>query len=90
MPFLKPLMPQTHTVPGFRLGPDLPRCRVQVRVKLGRDVDWDFAAETQQATPDLHGSKDVKRNTPTQQPTIPWLSLLRQRPRQCSTLQLTQ
>ena len=24
MPFLKPLMPQTHTVPGFRLGPDLP------------------------------------------------------------------
>jgi len=25
MPFLKPLMPQTHTVPGFRLGPDRPR-----------------------------------------------------------------
>jgi len=24
MPFLKPFMPQTHTVPGFRLGPDLP------------------------------------------------------------------
>jgi len=24
MPFLKPLMPQKHTVPGFRLGPDLP------------------------------------------------------------------
>jgi len=23
MPFLKPFMPQTHTVPGFRLGPDL-------------------------------------------------------------------
>ena len=33
---------------------------------------------------------DVKRSTPTQQPTIPWSSLLRQRPRQCSTLQLTQ
>jgi len=25
VPFLKPCMPQTHTVPGFRLGPDLPR-----------------------------------------------------------------
>jgi len=25
MPFLKPFMPLTHTVPGFRLGPDLPR-----------------------------------------------------------------
>jgi len=25
MPFLKPRMPQTRTVPGFRLGPDLPR-----------------------------------------------------------------
>ena len=24
VPFLKPFMPQTHTVPGFRLGPDLP------------------------------------------------------------------
>jgi len=24
LPFLKPLMPQTHTNPGFRLGPDLP------------------------------------------------------------------
>jgi len=24
MPFLKPFMPQTHTVPDFRLGPDLP------------------------------------------------------------------
>ena len=24
MPFLKPLMPQTHIVPGFRSGPDLP------------------------------------------------------------------
>jgi len=35
-------------------------------------------------------SKDVKRSTPTQQPTIPWSSLLRQRPRQCSRLQLTQ
>ena len=35
-------------------------------------------------------SRDVKRSTPTQQPTIPWSSLLRQRPRQCSTLQLTQ
>ena len=35
-------------------------------------------------------AKDVKRSTPTQQPTIPWSSLLRQRPRQCSTLQLTQ
>ena len=35
-------------------------------------------------------SRDVKRSTPTQQPTIPWPSLLRQRPRQCSTLQLTQ
>jgi len=23
MPFLEPLMPQTHTVPGFRLGPGL-------------------------------------------------------------------
>jgi len=34
--------------------------------------------------------RDVKRGTPTQQPTIPWSSLLRQRPRQCSTLQLTQ
>jgi len=27
MPFLKPFMPQTHTVPGFRLGPNLPRAR---------------------------------------------------------------
>ena len=35
-------------------------------------------------------STDVKRSVPTQQPTIPWSSLLRQRPRQCSTLQLTQ
>jgi len=25
MPFLEPCMPQTHTVPGFRLGPDLLR-----------------------------------------------------------------
>jgi len=25
MPFLKPFMQQTHTVPGFRLGPNLPR-----------------------------------------------------------------
>ena len=25
MPLLKPSMPQTHSVPGFRLGPDLPR-----------------------------------------------------------------
>jgi len=32
----------------------------------------------------------VKRSTPTQQPTLLWSSLLRQRPRQCSTLQLTQ
>jgi len=24
MPFFKPFMPHTHTVPGFRLGPDLP------------------------------------------------------------------
>ena len=32
----------------------------------------------------------MKRSTSTQQPTIPWSSLLRQRPRQCSTLQLTQ
>ena len=31
-------------------------------------------------------TKDVKRSTLTQQPTIPWSSLLRQRP----TLQLTQ
>jgi len=36
------------------------------------------------------GAKDVKRSTPTQQPTIPWSSLVRQRTRQCSTLQLTQ
>jgi len=35
-------------------------------------------------------AKDVKRSTQTQQPTIPWPSLLRQRPRQCSTLQRTQ
>ena len=35
-------------------------------------------------------AKDVERSTPTQQPTIPWSSLLRQRPWQCSTLQLTQ
>jgi len=35
-------------------------------------------------------SRDVKRSTPTQHPTIPWSSLLRQRTRQCSTLQLTQ
>jgi len=28
MPFLKPLMPQTHIVPGFRLGPDLPICQL--------------------------------------------------------------
>jgi len=35
-------------------------------------------------------TRDAKRNTPTQQPTILWSSLLRQRPRQCSTLQLTQ
>jgi len=34
--------------------------------------------------------RDVKRSTLTQQPTIPWSSLLRQRPRQRSTLQLTQ
>jgi len=33
---------------------------------------------------------DVTRSTPTQQPTIPWSRLLRQRPRQCCTLQLTQ
>jgi len=26
--------------------------------------------------------KDVKKSTPTQQPIIPWSSLLRQRPRQ--------
>jgi len=25
MPFLKTLLPQTHTDPGFRLGPDLPK-----------------------------------------------------------------
>jgi len=25
MPLLKPFMPHTHTVPGSRLGPDLPR-----------------------------------------------------------------
>jgi len=35
-------------------------------------------------------SKHVQRSTPTQQPTIPWSSLLRQRPRQCLTLRLTQ
>ena len=34
--------------------------------------------------------KDVKISTPTQHPTIPWSSLLRQRPRQCLSLQLTQ
>jgi len=34
MPFLKPCMPQTHTVPGFRLGPDLPRSRVYVHVHV--------------------------------------------------------
>ena len=34
--------------------------------------------------------KDVKISTPTQHPTIPWSSLLRQRPRHCSTLQMTQ
>jgi len=33
---------------------------------------------------------DVQISTPTQQPTNPWSSLLRQRPRQCLTLQLTQ
>ena len=33
--------------------------------------------------------KDAKRSTPTQQPPTPWSSLLRQRPRQCLTLQLT-
>jgi len=37
----------------------------------------------------LYHPKDVKRSTPTQQPTIPWSSLLQQRPRQCSTLRLT-
>jgi len=26
MPFRKPFMPQTHTFPSFRLGPDFPRC----------------------------------------------------------------
>jgi len=38
MPFLKPFMPQTHTVPGFRLGPNLPRLwawrRLHVRCGL--------------------------------------------------------
>jgi len=34
--------------------------------------------------------KNAKRSTPTQHPTTPWSSLLRQRPRQCSTLLLTQ
>ena len=33
--------------------------------------------------------KDVKRSTPTQQPTIPWSSLLQQSPWQCRTLQLS-
>jgi len=32
-----------------------------------------------------HMPGPLKRSTPTQQPTIPWSSLLRQRPRQCST-----
>jgi len=32
MPFLEPFMPQTHTVTGFRLGPDLSR-------SIGKYVD---------------------------------------------------
>ena len=36
------------------------------------------------------GAKDMNGSTPTQQSTIPWSSLLRQHPRQCSTLQLSQ
>jgi len=30
MAFLRPLMTQTHTVPGLRLGPDLPRCALDI------------------------------------------------------------
>jgi len=40
MPFLKPLMPQTHTVPGFKLGPTLPTAApVALRLRILR-VEW--------------------------------------------------
>jgi len=36
MAFLKPLMPRTHTVPGFRLGPDPPSLGSHLDVVLRR------------------------------------------------------
>ena len=61
----------TSSHSGVRRGP----CRVR------RAPEPSLSAPPAVALP-----KDVKRSTPTQQPTIPWSSLLRQRPRQCSTL----
>ena len=62
------------------------------RVFFSRYLAANDASNTSQRTFWAHNTvpKDVKRSTPTQQPTIPWSSLLRQCPRQRLTLQLTQ